>query len=184
MSKREQSRYQSARIAYSGMLAALSVVLMLSGTLIPVMTYAAPLMCGLLLLPAMLEFGKPTAWMVWAVTALITLLLGVDREAAMFYLFVGWYPLVKWSLDKLKSRPVRILLKAAIFTAALAVMYGLMELVMHISLVQEMGSAAWIVAFFAMMVLLLLLYDRLLWPLCLVYTNRIKPKLRLPGLRR
>lgn len=170
-------------MAYSGMLTALSVVLMLSGTLIPVMTYAAPLMCGILLLPAMLEFGKPTAWCMWGATAIVTLLLGVDREAAMFYLFIGWYPLVKWQLDKITRKLLRVVAKCAIFAIAIGLMYALLDMLLHISLMQEMGGVAWTLAFFVIMIVLMLIYDRLLWPMCLVYSNRIKPKLRFLKLR-
>ena len=181
--KRNDARRQSVRMAYSGMLTALSVVLMLSGTLIPVMTYAAPLMCGILLLPAMLEFGKPTAWCMWGATALVTLLLGVDREAAMFYLFIGWYPLIKWQLDKIMPKPLRVVAKSSVFTITIGLMYALLDVILHISLLQEMGGVAWTIAFFVIMVVLMLIYDRLLWPMCLVYSNRIKPKLRFPGLK-
>ena len=45
---RADSRRQSSKIAFCGMMVALSVALMLTGGLIPIATYCAPLMCGVL----------------------------------------------------------------------------------------------------------------------------------------
>ena len=42
---------QSARMAMCGMVVALSAVLMLTSSILPIMTYVAPLMCGILLIP-------------------------------------------------------------------------------------------------------------------------------------
>ena len=86
--KREQSRKQSVKIAYCGMMVALSLVLMLMGGIIPIATYCVPMMSSILLLPVLVEFGRKTAWMAFSAVALIALLLGVDKEAAFFYLFI------------------------------------------------------------------------------------------------
>ena len=103
-SNRADSRRQSSKIAFCGMMVALSVALMLTGGLIPIATYCAPLMCGVLLLPIFLEYGKKTALTAYAATSLIVLILGIDKEAAFFYIFLGYYPVIKWNLDKLKKQ--------------------------------------------------------------------------------
>ena len=53
MTKRTTARIQTMRVAFCGMMCALSVVLMLMGGLIPVMLYVAPLLAGILLLPVL-----------------------------------------------------------------------------------------------------------------------------------
>ena len=75
MDSRKKARHQSAMIAFCGMTVALSVVLLLLGGVIPVATYAVPMLAGLLLLPALLEFGLKAAWMTFFTTALLSLLL-------------------------------------------------------------------------------------------------------------
>ena len=180
-SKRLSARAQSMRIAFCGMMCALSVVLMLTGGLIPVMTYVSPLFAGILLLPLMLEFGRKYAWTAYAATALIVLLLGMDKEAAFFYLFLGYYPLLKWEIEKLPKKPLRQALKLALFTIAMAAMYCILAFLLHLEAVtadfQEMGRV-WTILFFVMMDVCMLLYDRLLMPLVILYANRIKPKLK------
>lgn len=179
---RSRGHRQSTGMAFCGMAAALSVVLMLLGTVIPIGMYAVPLMCGLLLLPIRVEFGKQYAWVTYAVTALLSVLLGMDKETAFFYVFIGWYPLVKWQLDKIRSKPVRILAKLGIFTAAVAAMYALLTLVLHLDAIvaemKEMGTVL-MIAFLAVMDLCLLMYDRLLFPMLLLYEHKLRPLLRI-----
>ena len=88
-SNRSRSRKESSKIAFCGLMVALSVVLMLTGGLIPIATYCAPMAAGLLLLPILLEYGKKASWTAYAAVSLISLLLGADKEAAFFYLFLG-----------------------------------------------------------------------------------------------
>lgn len=180
-SAHRSSRTHSMRIAYCGMLCALSVVLMLTGGLIPIMTYVSPLAAGVLLLPILLDFGAKSAWTAWGATALIVLMLGVDKEAAFFYLFLGYYPVLKWRIDRLPSKPVRLCIKAAIFASALAVMYSLLAFLLHMEAVladfAELGQVMTAV-FFVLMVVCLLMYDRLLLPLMYLYDKKLRPRFK------
>ena len=94
MNTRQRNHATAFRLSLSALMAALGTVLMLSSNLIPVLTYVAPMLASLTLIPILSEFGKKYAWMTWAVTALLALLLCADREAAFFYLFIGWYPIL------------------------------------------------------------------------------------------
>ena len=181
--KRRSSAQRQSRIAaFCGMAAALSVVLMLTGGLIPVMTYVSPLAAGIILLPVMMEFGKKYAWTCWLAAVLIVMLLGIDREAAFFYLFFGWYPLVKWQLDRIGSRPAALAAKAVLFLLCAGAMYGLMSLVMGAQAALgefgEMGAAMTAV-FFVLLVVCMLVYDRMLLPLAFIWEKKLKPRLKL-----
>ena len=89
---------------------------MLTGGLVPIATYCAPMLSGVLLLPILLEYGrKDRVDGVYLATALIVLTLGVDKEAAFFYIFLGYYPIIKWSIDKLHQKPMRVILKLLLF---------------------------------------------------------------------
>ena len=180
MASADQMRRASARAAYCGMASALSLALMLMGGLVPVATYAVPMLCALALLPVLLEFGKKAAWLTWAATAALGLMLGLDKEASFFYLFMGYYPIVKWRLDRVKSRAVRLAVKAALFGVALAGMYGLLALLFPMGeYLKEFGEMGWAMTglFAAAFVGVMLLFDRLLFPASLFYMNRIRPKL-------
>ena len=179
--KREQSRKQSVKIAYCGMMVALSLVLMLMGGIIPIATDCVPMMSSILLLPVLVEFGRKTAWMAFFAIALIALLLGVDKEAAFFYLFLGYYPIVKWEIEKIKGKTSRILIKLSIFNISIFLMYLFLGMVMNMDAVVAefltMGPAL-LVIFAVLLNICLFLYDRLLLPLLYLYAKRIRPKFR------
>ena len=180
-SQRNTARRQSMMVAFCGMATALSMVIMLLGGVIPAATYAVPMLCGLLLLPILIEFGQTAAWTTFAATALLSLLLGLDKEAAFFYLFLGYYPIVKWRLDKLRPQARRIIAKIALFAVAIGVMYRLLYLLFPLAAFmeefREMG-AAMTALFFAAFVGCMLLYDRLLPGMVAYYANRVRPKLK------
>jgi len=181
MGNRNRSRKQSAMMAFCGLSAALSVVLMFSGGLIPIATYCVPMMCGILLLPILIEYGKKMAWTMFAAVSLITLLIGIDKEAAFFYLFLGYYPILKWEIERIKNKPVRLIAKLAVFNVSIIVMYTVLGVLLNMdALIEEFTQMGWwlLSAFMVLLNVCLLLYDRLLVPMVFLYVNRIRPKLR------
>lgn len=179
--KRMDARKQSARIAFCGMISALSAVLMLSGGLIPVMTYVSPLIAGVLLMPVLVDYGRKYAWTVWLSTALIVLLIDADKEAAFFYLFVGCYPVLKWDIDRLQKKRLAFPIKLLFFSGSLAAMYAILAFLLRLDAVladfAELGLAL-TVLFFVLMVAVLMMYDRLLIRLLILYANKLRPRLK------
>ena len=102
--KREEAAKKSRVISFCAIIAALGTVIMLTGGLIPVFTYCSPIIASVLLISVLEEYGAREGWMVWAVTSALSLLIGIDKEAAFFYLFLGWYPIAKPFFDKIPSR--------------------------------------------------------------------------------
>jgi len=97
---------------------------MLGAVLIPFATYAAPALAGIALIPIALELGLPVAGVTYTSVALLSLLMVPDREAAlMFIAFFGYYPILKFKLDRMKLRLLRILLKLMIFNASIIAGY-------------------------------------------------------------
>lgn len=178
---RLNSREQSAKIAVCGMMVSLSVALMLMGGIIPIATYCVPMFSSILLLPLLFEYGKRTAWTAFAAISCISLILGIDKEAAFFYLFLGYYPLIKWDLDRVTPRIFRTLLKLFVFNGAFALMYVFLGFLLNMdAIVQEfvqMGVFL-IIAFIVLLNICMLLYDRLLLPLVYLYAGKLRPKLK------
>ena len=109
------------------------------------------------------------------------LFVGIDKEAAFFYLFLGYYPIVKWDIDRLKQKPVRVLLKLLVFNVSIVAMYMILGFLLHMDAVVEdftqMGVAL-LIAFIALMNVCMFMYDRLLSPLVILYVKRLRPKLK------
>ena len=110
-------------IALGGMMAALAVVIMAMGGLIPVATFVCPVLC-MMILSFVLKFcGRRIAWAWYGAVSILSLLLAPDKEAAAVFLFLGFYPIVKPALDGMK---LGLLLKLLLFNVAILVMYWLL----------------------------------------------------------
>ena len=173
-----KSPRKSSVIALGGVLAALAVILMLLGGLVPFATYVCPMLASVLLIPLMEYFPKGLCWGWYAVVAILSALFCPDREAAFIFLFLGWYPIVKPDLDKLPKLP-RFLLKLLIFNAAVAAAYLLLIFVFELEvLIEEAKEMGWIMI--AVLAVLgnvsFLLFDRLLSILPVLYRSRKKKR--------
>lgn len=111
------------RIALGGMLAAVAVVIMCLGGIIPIATYVCPMLCCMTQFIVLRFCGKRLAWTWFAVVSILSLLLGADKEAAMVFIAVGYYPLVRHYFDKRKIGPV---LKLLFFNVSIIVVYAVM----------------------------------------------------------
>ncbi len=161
-------RYRNTayRTSFCALMAALGAAFMLTGNLIPVLTYVSPMLAGMTLIPVLYEFGKKSAWMTWAVTAALAMMLCADREEAFFYLFTGFYPIIKPDLDRIRSKSLRFLAKLAVFTVSIACMVLILLFVVGMTDIRE---ELWLsLLFYAMMIGLMFLYDRT----CAVMTRR------------
>lgn len=110
-------------IAIGGMMAAVAIVIMCLGGIIPIATYVCPMLGAILLAIVVRLCGKRIGWAWYAAVALLSLLLGPDKEAAIVFVFLGYYPIVKGWVDR---RKLPFLWKLLIFNTAIAVMYALM----------------------------------------------------------
>lgn len=111
------------RLALSGMLAALAVVIMCLGGIIPIATYVCPMLCCMTQFVVLRYCGKRLAWIWFAVVSLLVFLMGPDKEAAMVFFAIGYYPLIKGTLDTYK---LGVLLKVVYFNASVFVAYAIM----------------------------------------------------------
>jgi hypothetical protein len=116
-------RNSAKSIALGGVMAALAVVIMCMGGVIPVATYVCPVLCSMILAVVLRLTGRRIAWTWYVAVALLSVLLGPDKEAAAVFVFLGYYPIVKPWLDQ---RKVPFLWKLALFNLSIGVMYALL----------------------------------------------------------
>lgn len=114
-------RRSAKAVALGGVLAALAVVIMCLGGLIPIATYVCPMLCILLGQCVYCFCGKRIAWAWYAAVALLALLIGPDKEAAGVYLFLGYYPYLKPWLD---GSRFSVLWKVLYFNVSVATLYA------------------------------------------------------------
>lgn len=110
-------------IAFGGIMAALALVVMCMGSLIPVATYVCPVLCMLILQVVLKSCGSRIGWAWYGAVAILSLLMAPDKEAAAVFTFLGYYPILKPWLDKRKGK---WLLKALLFNIVILAMYWLL----------------------------------------------------------
>ena len=143
-------RSKAYPIALGGMLAAAAVVLMSIGTIIPIATYAAPMLCMLVCQVVLKLCGSRIAWCWYICVAVLSLLLAPDKEAAAVFLVLGYYPVLKPKLDKKKGKWVW---KALLFNGSILILYWfLLHIIGMEQLVEDFTGAG--VAMYAVLLIL------------------------------
>ena len=171
---------KSRKMALTGMLCALAVVIMMLGGVIPLATFCCPALAGLMMIPVFVECGEKLSWCAYAAIAALSLILCPDKEAALLLAFIGYYPILRWRLDQLRSSLLRVVAKLGVFNLAVLAMYALSILVLQMDQIlreyQEMGLALTIACLLVGNVTLLL-YDRLIAIMTALYVNRLRGRL-------
>lgn len=141
-------------MAFGGMMTAVAVVIMAMGSIIPVNTYICPVLCILMTRPVLERCGKRTGWCYYLATAVLSLLLAPDREAALVYVFLGYYPMLRPAFRWLWA-------KLAFFTIAGTASYCVLLAVMGAAAAMTEG---WLLTAVTVLLwdVLFLLVDRLL----------------------
>ena len=121
-----------------GVFAALAVVIMSLGTIIPVATYVCPVACILILQLVVKMAGARMGWAWYGAVAVLALLLAPDKEAAAVFACLGYYPIVKPMMDAKKAA---WLWKGLLFNGSILVLYWiLLKLIGMERLVEEFSG--------------------------------------------
>ena len=133
-------------VALGGVLAALAIVIMTLGGLIPIATYVCPMLCSLMLLAVRLSCGDRIGWAWYGAVCVLSLLLSPDKEAAAVFVVLGYYPIIQPKLEKL---PLQFLWKALLFNIASALLYAALMFVFGMEQLvaefQELGIAGLVI---------------------------------------
>ena len=118
------NRRTSKNAALCGLLGALALAILSLGGLIPIATFCAPALSGFVILIAAAECGLRQGWLLYLALALLSPLLVPERETAfVFVCFLGYYPLLKVWLERVKPRLLRGVLKMAVFNGGIGLVY-------------------------------------------------------------
>lgn len=170
-------REHSRRMAFCGVLSALATVVLLLGGLLPLATFCAPILAMVILLPILPEFGVRYAWAAYGATAILALLLVPDRELALVYVFFGCYPILRPYLERIPTRPLRLIFKLAVCNLAMAALYALLIFMFQLEAVTAEFSG-YSAAFWAALLLLanvnFWVLDVVLGRLTTLWNNRLR----------
>lgn len=130
----------SRDLALCGVLCALAVAIMAMGTILPAATYCAPVLASMTLLPVLVLCGEKLSWAMFFASAMLSLLLAPDKEAAAIFLALGYYPIVKPKLDR-KPKIRRWVGKFLLFNVSILAVYAVLLFVLRLDALREEFSA-------------------------------------------
>ena len=164
-------------LALGGVFAALGTAFLCLGGILPLAMYACPILASAVLLPVRERCSRPVAWCCYAAIAILGTLLDADRESALLFVFLGYYPIVKPRFDAIRRQPLRLAAKLLLAIAAVGAEYAFLLFVLRLeAVVTELSSTApallWATA--ALGLALFLLYDLCLDRLTALYRRRRK----------
>ena len=173
--KRKSER--TRRLAVCAMLSALGVVVLYIGSLVEVLDISMAVVASVFAIFAVIEYGSASAWAIYAVTGIISLVLLPQKlPAAMYVVLLGYYPIIKEKIEKLRNKVLGWIFKELVFNAALAVLILLANFVLALELRE-------IFVFEAVFVLLangtFLIYDIALTRLISLYIFRLRKKFKI-----
>lgn len=171
---------ESRRMALCGMMVALGVVIMTLGGVIPLATFCCPAIAALTLVPLLVEFGKKWALSGYVAIAALSLMLSPDKEAALLFAFLGYYPALKPALDRIRKTPLRIAAKLGIFNAAAGTMLLAIAFVLNMHAIMAEYAAMGLIggiAFALLANVTMLLFDRLVLVAAILYIRKFRKNL-------
>lgn len=147
MANRKSTAFAARQAALCGILAALAVVIMLLGGLIPLATFCCPVLAGVLLVPVQETCGSRIALAWYGAVSLLSCLLGPDKEAAAVFVFLGYYPVLQQVLDRW-PKALGLLGRLLLFNGAVCILYTLLIFVFTMPSVAEefRETSGWMLA--------------------------------------
>lgn len=112
------------QIAFCGITAAISLLFFLATGIFPFASYAIPAFCGLFLVPIIIELGRRQAFLIFLAVSFLSLLLSPDKQASFAYIFLlGYYPIAKVGLEKIRPRVLEWFCKMLICLGAILAIF-------------------------------------------------------------
>ena len=171
---------RTKKMALAGVLCALAVVIMMLGGVVPLATFVCPAIAGLMLIPIFVECGEKFCYGAYVAIAALALIICADKEAALLFAFLGYYPALRWRIEQIRGMVLRVIVRLAVFNVSIGIMYALIFFVFRMqAIIAEMQELGIIMNAVTLLIgnITLLMYDRVLKVFTSIYIHKIRDKL-------
>ena len=118
------------RVSLGGVISSLCVFFMFCSNLFPMLNYTIPTFAGFLMVVMIVETNAVWAFTTYASVSILSFLVTPNLEAALlFTLFMGYYPILRVYLQKVRNPALRWAIKLLVFNTAVFVFYMLFQYV-------------------------------------------------------
>ena len=174
MAKRKSSF--DNRIVVTGVLVALSVIILYLGCAIEVLDLTMSAIVSLLVVVIVIEMGYKYAWFAYVATAVLSLVLLPQKTPAIFYTcFMGFYPIIKSHVERFGSALVRWTIKLVTGNVALVAMFWLISIFVP----DEFEGGLLLVCPYILGLLAFVMYDVALTKLITFYFIKLRDRIKI-----
>ena len=110
----------------------------------------------------------------------LALIICADKEAALLFAFLGYYPALRWRIEQIRGMVLRVIVRLAVFNVSIGIMYALIFFVFRMqAIIAEMQELGIIMNAVTLLIgnITLLMYDRVLKVFTSIYIHKIRDKL-------
>ena len=124
----------SYRVALGGVVSSLCIFSMFLTGVMPFLYLTLPMIAGALMTIIVVEVNKSWAFLTYAAVSLLSIFVSPNKEAAIiFILLFGYYPIIKDSIEKLRFRLIRVLIKFILFNIIAVIDYQITLYILGVS---------------------------------------------------
>ena len=172
----------SYRVALGGIISALCLVTMFLAGVFPALYLLLPGIAGILLMIIAVEVNTGWAFLTYLAVGLLAMFITFDKEAALiFIMFFGHYPVVRFYIQKIKPKILRLAVKLLLFNVCIiaffyvtAYIFGLREMLDEFDDLGRYGAYIML----GISNLIFLFYDFDLDFTYMLYRKKLMPKFR------
>ncbi len=166
------------KIALSAIFTALCVIIMLLGSIIQVLDLSTVALASIVVMVSMIELGKTWALGVYTASSLLAMILLPDKFAALvFALFIGFYPVLKEPLNKIKSLVLSYLARFLCFNIFFTAMILIEPFFQNAENTFHISYQVFIVLSYLFMNIVFFVFDFSLEKVAITYITSIKPRI-------
>ncbi|CCY17709.1 uncharacterized protein BN782_01479 [Eubacterium sp. CAG:786] len=168
-------------VSLCGIMSGLAVALMFCLGMIPGFEYVSPMVAGVLIWVIRERLGVRYGLVSYTAVGLLTMLFTANYEASMMFIFLlGYYPIVRQYIMKIKAAVLRWVAKVALYAAAAVSCYFVLINLFGMSqLLEDMGEfgqyGQWVML--GLGAVAFVLYDLFLGLFFPFYEKVLKPKI-------
>ncbi len=170
----------SFKVSLGGIVTAVCLVLMFMTSFMPLLVYTIPAVAGVLMAVIVIEISKKWAILSYISVGLLSFLITPDKEAAvLFVLFLGYYPILKSVIERIKPFLFEWIVKLVIFNVAIITAYyviiNIFGIVDMLTEFEEFGR--WAIPLILLMAnVVFVVYDIAITRLITSYISWFRPK--------
>ena len=159
-----------------GVLSALSVLILYLGALIEVLDLSVSAIASLVIVLIVIEMGHSYAWLTYLAVSILSIILLPQKLAAIFFAaFMGFYPMVKSYIEKIRSVVVCWVLKLCVANVALFGAY----LIIKCFVPEEMDTELMMWTLYALAIVAFVVYDIAISRLISAYFYKLRDRLKI-----